>query len=126
MSTSSGIPIHGSLAPSPSSHHLNLALAQIEALPADSSPEPDSPSSSSSSALDKLSQITAQAASHGADVVVFPEYFLTGSTHDEWRKVREEGGPVKPAGLEKVRLHLICENTKQLTIRGATPPGARH
>ena len=39
--------------------------------------------------LEKLEQWASAAASKGADVVVFPEYFLSGATHELWRRVRE-------------------------------------
>ncbi|CBQ73865.1 conserved hypothetical protein [Sporisorium reilianum SRZ2] len=39
--------------------------------------------------LEKLDQWASAAAQRGADVVVFPEYFLSGATHELWRRVRE-------------------------------------
>ncbi|KAJ9479950.1 Hydrolase, carbon-nitrogen [Pseudozyma hubeiensis] len=39
--------------------------------------------------LEKLESWASAAAEKGADVVVFPEYFLSGATHDLWRRVRE-------------------------------------
>lgn len=39
--------------------------------------------------LDKLEEYAKEAAKHKADVVVFPEYFLTGATHDSWHAVRD-------------------------------------
>lgn len=42
--------------------------------------------------LDKLEEYAKEAAKHEADVVVFPEYFLTGATHDSWHAVRDSNG----------------------------------
>ncbi|WFC97532.1 hypothetical protein MYAM1_000246 [Malassezia yamatoensis] len=39
-------------------------------------------------ALPKLEALTRKAASEGADVIVFPEYFLTGATHEAWHQAR--------------------------------------
>ncbi|UZJ57365.1 hypothetical protein CBS101457_006685 [Exobasidium rhododendri] len=46
--------------------------------------------------LDKLKSFTEEAARKGADVIVFPEYFLTGSTHDIWRAVRKNSQDKEP------------------------------
>jgi len=32
-------------------------------------------------------------------VVVFPEYFLTGATHESWRQVREQQSPIGSSSL---------------------------
>ncbi|KAI3623428.1 hypothetical protein GLX27_004473 [Malassezia furfur] len=39
-------------------------------------------------ALPKLAHLAQQAAASGADVIVFPEYFLTGATHGAWHSVK--------------------------------------
>ncbi len=39
--------------------------------------------------LEKLEKWAKAASEKGADVVVFPEYFLSGATHELWRRVRE-------------------------------------
>lgn len=39
-------------------------------------------------ALPKLARLAQQAAANGADVIVFPEYFLTGATHGAWHSVK--------------------------------------
>lgn len=50
--------------------------------------------------LPKLAALTKEAAVHGADVIVFPEYFLTGATHGAWHSVQKcaalEGHDVAP------------------------------
>lgn len=51
-------------------------------------------------ALPKLEALAVQAAEDGADVIVFPEYFLSGATHHAWHSVRAlpalEGHAVAP------------------------------
>ncbi|WFD41613.1 hypothetical protein MPSI1_000244 [Malassezia psittaci] len=39
-------------------------------------------------ALPKLEALTRKAAREGADVIIFPEYFLTGATHEAWHHAR--------------------------------------
>ena len=39
-------------------------------------------------ALPKLEALTQKAANEGADVIVFPEYFLTGATHEAWHHAK--------------------------------------
>lgn len=41
-----------------------------------------------SAALPKLEQLATRAAKAGADVIVFPEFYLTGTTHDVWQSQR--------------------------------------
>ena len=38
--------------------------------------------------LPRMRELTEIAARQGADVIVFPEYFLTGSSHEAWHQVR--------------------------------------
>lgn len=51
-------------------------------------------------ALPKLAALAKDAAAQGADVIVFPEYFLTGATHGAWHSVRRrpalEGHAIAP------------------------------
>lgn len=78
--TDSPLPVHGAFVPAgPTS--INIAVAQI--LPSDEGLH-------GQGGLPKVAAITQYAASHGADVVVFPEYF-SGATHEEWRAVRQDG-----------------------------------
>lgn len=60
---------------------LHIAMAQV--LPDDSGLH-----ATSRSGLSKLEDWAARAAQEGADVVVFPEYFLSGATHELWSSVR--------------------------------------
>ncbi|SOV07558.1 uncharacterized protein UDID_05337 [Ustilago sp. UG-2017a] len=55
-----------------------------------------------SAGLEKLERWASGAASRGADVVVFPEYFLSGATRELWRKVRE-------AQRERANDGRVCE-----------------
>ncbi|PWY99104.1 carbon-nitrogen hydrolase [Testicularia cyperi] len=69
---------------------LHIAVAQV--LPDESGlhvSQPNSDSESVRAGLEKLEQWASEAARQGADVVVFPEYFLSGASHDLWRRVRE-------------------------------------
>ena len=86
-SSTSGIPVptQGTLSDLDSADHIHLALAQV--LPSSSS------SAQNSSGFAKLHAYARHAAERGADVVAFPEYFLTGATHQEWFGVRDSGGP---------------------------------
>ncbi|EST09486.1 Carbon-nitrogen hydrolase [Kalmanozyma brasiliensis GHG001] len=65
---------------------LHIAVAQV--LPDESGLHPEE-GDVGQAGLDKLEQWASCAARKGADVVVFPEYFLSGATHDLWRRVRE-------------------------------------
>ncbi|PWN53498.1 carbon-nitrogen hydrolase [Violaceomyces palustris] len=69
---------------------INIALAQV--IPSEAGPHgtldgngPDT----IEPGLQKMKRWIKEAAEQGADVVVFPEYFLTGATHEAWRKVKE-------------------------------------
>lgn len=69
---------------------IHIAVAQV--LPDESGLHGDQPSSdtdASQAGLEKLEEWASAAAKQGADVVVFPEYFLSGATHELWRRVRE-------------------------------------
>ncbi|SPO32567.1 uncharacterized protein UTRI_04311 [Ustilago trichophora] len=67
---------------------LHIAVAQV--LPDESGLCGQTQDGSSGQAgLEKLEEWASNAAKKGADVVVFPEYFLSGATHDLWRRVRE-------------------------------------
>lgn len=59
---------------------LHVALAQV--LPNESD-KGDVPI-----VLPRLRAVAAQAASRGADIIVFPEYFLSGSSHEAWHEAR--------------------------------------
>lgn len=66
----------------------------------------------SQAGLEKLEQWASAAAAKGADVVVFPEYFLSGATHELWRRVREaqreqaaDDSDDKPAAEEEPESH---------------------
>ncbi|PWN25185.1 carbon-nitrogen hydrolase [Jaminaea rosea] len=100
--------------------HLHIAVAQL--LPV----SPSSSSSSPDAGLDKLRTYIAHAAKLGADLVVFPEYFLAGADHGDWYGVRERGGP-RPHGhsaveekeeeeQEKHWLDVVCEEAKKRDI----------
>lgn len=65
--------------PASDADELRIACAQV--LPSEQGPR-------GSGGLAKLERFAERAAQAGADVVVFPEYFLTGATHDAWRDVR--------------------------------------
>lgn len=93
------IPTQGQLTNLNSDSHIHLALAQV--LPAT---EDDS-----SSGFAKLSSFARQAAKEGADVVAFPEYFLTGATHDDWFGVRDKGGPLPWKEMEDQETHWVDE-----------------
>lgn len=89
---------------------IHIAVAQVE---------PDESglhaSSDGQEGLEKLESWASAASDQGADVVVFPEYFLSGATHDLWRRVREvqrkdaaralgaKGGEAEEAGKEEAK-----------------------
>lgn len=89
---------------------IHIAVAQV--LPDESGLHADEQAVDDGQAgLDKLEQWASAAADKGADVVVFPEYFLSGATHELWRRVREaqrkgagraqqQGGDVQGGGEE--------------------------
>ncbi|CAO1625775.1 unnamed protein product [Sympodiomycopsis kandeliae] len=105
------ISTQGELSHLDSEEHIHVALAQV--LP--SSDENDN----DESGFTKLKSYATEAAQRGADVVAFPEYFLHGATHDDWRNVRQAGGP-RPLHHEEDRenhwIHEICELAKELDI----------
>ncbi len=120
-SGSAQAPGPGASAEAEADWHLHIALAQIlpsvsadddddEQQGAQSPSSPHSPSSPSKipqrkGGLTKLARLAREASDKGADVIVFPEYFLTGATHREWRAVRTEGWP-------------------KVSKKGSLPPGA--
>ncbi|GAC93844.1 hydrolase, carbon-nitrogen [Pseudozyma hubeiensis SY62] len=65
---------------------IHIAIAQV--LPDESGLHADA-DDETKAGLEKLELWASAAAEKGADVVVFPEYFLSGATHDLWRRVRE-------------------------------------
>lgn len=74
---------------------LHIAVAQVlpdesglDSLPSSFSPSEPLEGKEGKAGLEKLEQWASEAAGKGADVVVFPEYFLSGATHDLWRSVR--------------------------------------
>jgi predicted amidohydrolase len=71
--------------------------------------------------LDKLEEYAKEAAKREADVVVFPEYFLTGATHDSWHGVRDSikdapRSPIDPNDDPEHFLSLIGEIAKNNDI----------
>lgn len=57
-----------------------------------------------SAGLSKLEAWASAASAKGADVVVFPEYFLSGATHELWRRVREaQRSSAKETNVEMAR-----------------------
>lgn len=111
MSATGTIDVQGALTDLDSPEHLHLALAQV--LPASSEDE--------ASGYAKLKAYATQAADAGADVVAFPEYFLTGATHEEWYGVRDKGGP-EPFQTQDADegeshwVHDICTLARQLDV----------
>ncbi|KAK0536064.1 hypothetical protein OC842_002102 [Tilletia horrida] len=76
-------------------HTLRLALAQVLPSDAETAPGEDTTGDQDAAdAMDKLKSYAAEAARQGADVVCFPEYFLTGATHSSWKAVRERQEPI--------------------------------
>lgn len=65
---------------------IHIAVAQV--IPDESGLHADATNGQATAGLEKLELWASAAASKGADVVVFPEYFLSGATHDLWRRVR--------------------------------------
>ncbi|KAK0544015.1 hypothetical protein OC846_005659 [Tilletia horrida] len=95
LNQSQDIRVVGSLSSQPSPSSLRLALAQV--LPSDAETHPSSASTvedDDAASIGKLRTYAAAAARSGADVVCFPEYFLTGATHTSWKAVREKQEPV--------------------------------
>ncbi|CEH18532.1 hypothetical protein CBOM_05261 [Ceraceosorus bombacis] len=80
---------------------LRIALAQV------------TPSSSDNAEAEGLAIVRTyakRAAHQGADVLVLPEYFLSGATHDQWRAVAERGEP--KGGVQDAHLredHFLSE-----------------
>ncbi|PWN90300.1 carbon-nitrogen hydrolase [Acaromyces ingoldii] len=70
---------------------LRIACAQV--LPSEQGPR-------GAGGLDKLQRFAERAAQAGADVVVFPEYFLTGATHEAWKDVRTRSSASRSASAE--------------------------
>lgn len=84
----------GAFASLDSSSHLHLALAQVYASDFDvNEKDVDTSISAFQRGLNKIRAYTEKAAKEGADVVCFPEYFLTGAKLETWHAVRTEGGP---------------------------------
>ncbi|KAE8217970.1 hypothetical protein CF319_g8063 [Tilletia indica] len=98
----STVRILGDFRSDPSPSTLRLALAQV--LPSDAESRPSAPDQSAADkeddsdgaelAMQKLRLYAQTAASQGADVICFPEYFLTGAMHSSWKAVRERQEPV--------------------------------
>ncbi|TKY84536.1 hypothetical protein EX895_006438 [Sporisorium graminicola] len=66
---------------------IHIAVAQV--LPDESGLHAVGEPDDGQAGLEKLERWASAAADKGADVVVFPEYFLSGATHELWRRVRE-------------------------------------
>lgn len=66
---------------------IHIAVAQV--LPDESGLHADDVADDGQAGLEKLELWASAAAEKGADVVVFPEYFLSGATHELWRRVGE-------------------------------------
>ncbi|SNX85950.1 uncharacterized protein MEPE_04659 [Melanopsichium pennsylvanicum] len=69
---------------------IHIAVAQV--LADESGLHPDDTEAADTvgeAGLEKLERWASCAAQKRADVVVFPEYFLSGATHELWRRVRE-------------------------------------
>ncbi|PWN43246.1 carbon-nitrogen hydrolase [Ceraceosorus guamensis] len=100
LAGSFGIHRPSTLSASPRSE-LRIALAQV------------TPSSSDNAEAEGLAIVRAyakRAAHQGADVLVLPEYFLSGATHDQWRAVAERGEP--KGGVQDAHLredHFLSE-----------------
>ncbi|EPQ30035.1 uncharacterized protein PFL1_02153 [Pseudozyma flocculosa PF-1] len=83
MPDSHAIPVQGSIAHLSPRQQLHIALAQL--LPDDTGLHHPNAAQHS---LAKLSSCAHTAAQAGADIVIFPEYFLSGATHGHWQGVR--------------------------------------
>lgn len=70
---------------------LRLALAQVAPAPYSSSVSPDE---AEASALRVIERLASEAGSAGADILVLPEYFMTGVEHAAWRAVGEREAPL--------------------------------
>lgn len=96
--------------------HVHIALAQL--LPISPSEE-----TGHDAGLDKMRAYVSHAASLGADVIAFPEYYLAGADHEDWYAVRERGGPrphhggrVTEEEEQKHWLDLVCAEAKKHDI----------
>ena len=59
---------------------LHVVLAQLE-------PNPEG-SGRVDAAIPRLTALACRAAAQGADVIVFPEFYLTGTSHEAWENAR--------------------------------------
>lgn len=98
-------PTQGAFESLASEDHLHLALAQVYASDFD-----DEAGGSELTGFDKLKAYATKAAQDGADVVAFPEYFLTGAKIDTWNAIKTKGGPA-PAALEGYRASVSRSNS---------------
>lgn len=116
----------GSLSHLSSASHLHIALAQVypSDYQADDGHADDAPADDDSfrTGFAKLRAYAAEAARLGADVVAFPEYFLTGASHERWNAVAQRGAP-RPHGAhggdedeEKHWLEEVCALARELDI----------
>lgn len=86
---------------------LHIAVAQV--LPDEAGLHHDDPAQAGDG-LAKMEAWAARAAQEGADVVVFPEYFLSGATHDLWRRARAaQSAAAAQADGEKAWIEVICD-----------------
>lgn len=99
------VPVQGSLTELNSASHLHLALAQV--LPSEEEDGEVNGVHQGGGDFAKLEAYARRAAQEGADVVAFPEYFLTGASHDSWYRVRDQGGPTphSSSSRSQARLH---------------------
>lgn len=85
---------------------LHVAVAQV--LPDEAGLHHDDPEQAGDG-LAKMEAWASKAAQEGADVVVFPEYFLSGATHDLWRKARAGQASATSDEGEKAWIEVICD-----------------
>ncbi|KAN0060828.1 hypothetical protein ACQY0O_007487 [Thecaphora frezii] len=110
------IPQQGRLTPLASAEQLHVAVAQL--LPCTSALQPPA-ALDGSEALAKLRSCARDASCQGADVIVFPEYFLSGVTHGLWNRARHQSGsaaPEKEAQEEKEWLATVKQVAREQNI----------
>lgn len=84
------------------SQELRLALAQVAPAPYRASARAGEAEQAALAVIERLAQ---EASKKGADVLVLPEYFMTGVEHDAWRAVGERETPL--GAHDSVRCFLL-------------------
>lgn len=103
---------------------LHVVLAQLE-------PNPEG-SGRVDAAIPRLTALARRAAAKGADVIVFPEFYLTGTSHEAWENARTVLKGTLPHGSERPEwMDAVCRTAAEAGIAIVTgsaiePGGFRH